>query len=103
MLYRSRNDCNWTMDYVSSSCEKLTGYVSAHFINTPLYGQLIHADDQQYVWDSIQFALQNYSVFNLEYRLIRADQNIQHVREVGQGLYSQSDMVLGVEGAVFAD
>jgi hypothetical protein len=64
---------------------------------------LIHVDDQQYVWDSIQFALQNHCIFNLHYRLIRADQNIQYVREVGQGLYSQSDMVLGVEGAVFTD
>lgn len=103
MLYRSRNDSNWTMDYVSSGCEKLTGYSGSHFINTPLYGQLIHVDDQKYVWDSIQFALQNHSIFNLQYRLIRADQNIQYVREVGQGLYSQSDMVLGVEGAVFTD
>lgn len=101
MLYRSRNDWNWTMDYVSSGCESLTGYSAQALINTPLYGQLIHPDDQQSVWDQIQFALQNHTVFYLQYRLITAQHNIIQVREVGQGLYSQSDMVLGVEGAVF--
>lgn len=102
MLYRSRNDWNWTMDYVSSGCEQLTGYKSQDLINTPLYGQLIHKDDQQYVWDNIQHALQHHTVFSLQYRLLRPDRCIVQVQEVGQGLYSHSDMVLGVEGAVFA-
>ncbi|WP_180114099.1 PAS domain-containing protein [Acinetobacter sp. YH12063] len=102
MLYRSRNDWNWTMDYVSSGCEQLTGCKSQDLINTPIYGQLIHKDDQQYVWESIQQALQHHTVFSLQYRLLRLDRRIVQVQEVGQGLYSHSDMVLGVEGAVFA-
>lgn len=102
MLYRSRNDWNWTMDYVSNGCERLTGCRSQDLINTPLYGQLIHKDDQHYVWDNIQYALQHHTVFSLQYRLLRPDRRIVQVQEVGQGLYSHSDMVLGVEGAVFA-
>ena len=101
MLYRSRNDWNWTMDYVSSGCQQITGYHSELLINTPRYGQLIHPDDQQYVWDSIQLAVQHHRVFHLHYRIITAQNSIQRVQEIGQGLYSQSDMVLGLEGAVF--
>ena len=40
-------------------------------------------------------------VFHLHYRIITAQNSIQRVQEIGQGLYSQSDMVLGLEGAVF--
>ncbi|WOE32458.1 MULTISPECIES: PAS domain-containing protein [unclassified Acinetobacter] len=100
MLYRSRNDWNWTMDYVSRGCEKVTGYPRHALLNTPLYGQSIHPEDQQYVWDQIQYGLQHHQVFFLQYRIITADQRIQWVQETGQGLYSESDMVLGVEGAV---
>lgn len=100
MIYRSRNDWHWTMDYVSEGCEALTGFTRHELLNTPLYGQLIYADDQHYVWEEIQFALQQHSRFQLHYRLINKAQQVFEVREVGQGLYSESGMVLGVAGVV---
>ena len=101
MLYRSRNDRDWTMEYVSEGGEKITGYAIHELLNTPLYGQIIHPDDEDEVWAISQTAIRTRTLFHLDYRLIRADQSILEVQEIGQGLYSESDMVLGVEGVIF--
>ncbi|MBK0062478.1 MULTISPECIES: PAS domain-containing protein [unclassified Acinetobacter] len=101
MLYRSRNDRDWTMEYVSEGCEKITGYAAHQLLNTPLYGNIIHPDDEAEVWEVSQTAIRARTLFYLDYRLIRANQDILNVQEIGQGLYSESDMVLGVEGVIF--
>lgn len=101
MLYRSRNDRDWTMEYVSRGCESITGYPTNALLNTPLYGQIIHPDDAEQVWAQAQFSIQNKTIFFLNYRIIQADQEIAQVQEIGQGVYSDSDMVLGVEGVIF--
>ena len=101
MLYRSRNDRDWTMEYVSCACTTITGYTAESLLNTPLYGQIIHQDDTEQVWSQVQYAIHHKSLFHLSYRIVRADQKILQVQEIGQGLYSDSDMVLGVEGVIF--
>ncbi|OAL83113.1 PAS domain-containing protein [Acinetobacter terrae] len=101
MIYRSRNDWNWTMEYVSSGCQALTGFQASELLNTPRYGEMIHPADQHYVWENIQHALHNHSTFHIHYRIITPAQKIRDVQEIGQGLYSESDMVLGVEGIIF--
>jgi PAS domain-containing protein len=101
MLYRSRNDRDWTMEYVSRGCESITGYPTKALLNTPLYGQMIHPDDAEQVWAQVQSAIQNKNMFFLNYRIIQADQEIAQVQEIGQGVYSDSDMVLGIEGVIF--
>lgn len=101
MLYRSRNDRDWTMEYVSRGAETITGYSTQALLNTPLYGQIIHPDDADQVWAQVQFAMHNKTMFFLNYRIIQANQEIAQVQEIGQGVYSDSDMVLGVEGVIF--
>ncbi|WP_339891010.1 PAS domain-containing protein [Neptuniibacter pectenicola] len=103
MLYRSRNNTSWTMEYVSSGCEELTGLRPEELINKPQisYGELIHPDDAGYVWNQVQFCLQTQQTFELQYRLILANGESFTVKEKGRGLYSESGMVLGVEGFVF--
>ena len=101
MLYRSRNDRDWTMEYVSRGGESITGYPIQALLNTPLYGQIIYPDDAEQVWAQVQSAIQNKTMFFLNYRIIQANQQIVQVQEIGQGVYSNSDMVLGVEGVIF--
>lgn len=100
MLYRSRNDRNWTMEFVNEGCQHVTGYSAQQLINSPLYGQRIHPDDSDYVWSSVQQALDHKQVFELVYRWKNAHDQMIEVREIGQGLYSSSDMILGVEGII---
>lgn len=101
MLYHSRNNLDWTMEFVSEGCEKITGHTEKELMNTPLYGQLIHPEDRQYVWENIQIALTQHECFHIRYRLIQPNKTVKWVQEIGQGAYSESGMLLGIDGVVF--
>ena len=47
MVYRSRNDRDWTMEYISEGCYDLTGYEAADIVELRkhAYGSLIHPND----------------------------------------------------------
>ncbi len=102
MLYRSRNNHSWTMEYVSSGCELLTGHSAESLLNQSQLslGSMIHPDDAEHVWEEVQIALQNQDFFDLSYRLTKASGEEIRVRDKGRGLYSSSGMVLGVEGII---
>ncbi|WP_432697846.1 PAS domain-containing protein [Marinobacterium sp. YM272] len=104
MLYRARNNRNWTMEYVSDGCLDVTGYSADALINQPRlsYGALIHPDDAGMVWDQVQEALHRRESFELHYRIHHADGSERRVEEKGQGVYSESGTVLGVEGVIFS-
>jgi PAS domain S-box-containing protein len=103
ILYRARNNRNWSMEYVSDGCLTLTGYPAEQLVNhTQLsFASLIHPDDSAAVWEKVQTALQKQSVFDLRYRLIHANGNVLHVSEKGQGIYADTGAILGVEGIIF--
>lgn len=102
MLYRARNNKSWTMEYVSSGCELITGYSADKLLNQSqiCLGSLIHDDDAAYVWDQVQQALQMQTTFDLLYRVTKADGQQITVQDKGRGLYSDSGMILGVEGII---
>lgn len=103
MLYRARNDRNWSMEFVSEGCFELTGYSADQLVNQPRlsYGSLIHPEDAGQVWDQVQEALHHHTPFELHYRIHHADGSIRQVSEKGRGLYSATGAVLGVEGVIF--
>lgn len=103
MLYRSRNNVNWTMEYVSDGCKKLTGYTSEKMVNnTELsYGSLIHEDDQEAVWCNVQTAIESDQCFEISYRLLHVSGEIRKVHEKGCAIYSDTGDILGIEGVIF--
>tara|TARA_R110000787_G_scaffold1729_3_gene7311 strand:- start:1443 stop:2222 length:780 start_codon:yes stop_codon:yes gene_type:complete len=103
MLYRARNNISWSMEYVSEGCENVTGYSAQTMLNQPQVslGAMIHAADAGYVWEQVQIALENQNTFTIQYRLTQANGNEIVVLDKGRGLYSESGMVLGVEGIIF--
>lgn len=102
MLYRARNNVNWTMEYVSDGCELITGYSAESMLNQSQIslGQMIHPEDAPDVWGEVQSALQTQDYFDLSYRLTHKDGQEVMVQDKGRGLYSESGMVLGVEGII---
>lgn len=102
MLYRGRNDTRWTMEYVSEGCLGLTGYSRDQLLNqTQLsIGALIHPNDASRVWETVQRALQQQQCFELYYQLLHADGQYRQVYEKGQGIYSSTGAVLGIEGVI---
>jgi PAS domain S-box-containing protein len=103
IIYRARNNKNWSMEYVSDGCFEITGYPAHELVNNARlsFAALIHPKDSTDVWERVQKALDEQSVFELNYRLIHANSNIISVTERGQGLYASTGEILGVEGIIF--
>ena len=59
VVYRCLNDNNWTMEFISDGCVKLTGFEPSDMIynRTVAFNELIYEDDQPLVWDQIQSEL----------------------------------------------
>ena len=59
MVYRCRNDADWTMEYVSKGCEELTGYQVKELENNFMltYEKVIHPDDRAKVRENVEVAL----------------------------------------------
>ena len=102
MSYRCRNDQNWTMEFVSEGCVDLTGYRPEEIINNKVisFGQLIHKDDQDYVWDKVQAGLKNRKRYTLVYRIKTADGIEKWVWEEAQGVFTADGKFLHIEGFI---
>lgn len=104
MIYRSRNDRDWTMEYLSQGCLALTGYSAEEILqrNQHVYGHMIHPADSDRVWQEVQDALKKHHSFELQYRLFHQDGSLRTVIDKGCGVYTSSGAILAVEGVIFA-
>ena len=102
MVYRCKNDENWTMTYVSPGIEKLTGYKPGDLIyNKKIsYNEIVYKDDRKKVWNEIQKALHGNTQFTVTYRIKDAGGNIKWVWEQGQGIYDNHNQKTFSEGFI---
>jgi PAS domain S-box-containing protein len=102
MIYQCSNDPDWTMRFVSQGCLDLTGHQPSDLINNARvsYADLIHPDDRQAVWDTIQNSVKTNTPFQLTYRITAADGRIKWVWEQGRGVFSPSGQLESLEGYI---
>ena len=102
MVYRCRNDRNWTMTFVSDGCVNLTGYAPQDLIGSRIrsYNDLIHTNDRKMVWNLVQEAVLHHHPYQLQYRIQTADGNDKWVWEQGTGVYSDEGELLALEGFI---
>lgn len=101
LVYRCRNDQNWTMEYASDGCEALTGFAPSDLVEQRVhYAHLIHPDDRSDVWDHVQSSLAHGQHFQLNYRIVTADGTQKSVWEQGCGVYDNQGNVVALEGFV---
>ncbi|MDA3881977.1 MAG: PAS domain S-box protein [Bacteroidales bacterium] len=101
MFYRCQNVRDWNMIFVSDGAYNLTGYSPDKFIsNTILFGSLIHPDDREYVYSTIQENLSKRTNFRLEYRIFTKNNNTKWIWEKGTGIYDSNGNVLAIEGYI---
>jgi PAS domain S-box-containing protein len=102
VAYKCQNDPQWTMEFVSEGCFQLTGYqVEDLIMNKKLsYNDLIHPDDRQMVWDTIQTSLKENKSFKIIYRIITFDLENKYVWEQGRGIFSSNGSLMALEGFI---
>lgn len=102
MVYRCRNDANWTMMYVSQSVLALTGYSAEDllFNHRASYASLIHSEDIELVERHISEAIRRREMFNFEYRIRRADGQVTWVWEQGRAVFDEDGEVAFLEGYI---
>ncbi len=101
MVYRCRNDRDWTMEWVSQGSLPLTGYTPADLMRgRVVYGELIDPEDRERVWDEVQEALAARRAFQLVYRIRARDGQCKWVWERGRGVYDGSGHLVALEGFI---
>ncbi|MDT8307273.1 MAG: PAS domain-containing protein [Anaerolineae bacterium] len=102
MAYRCHNAPEWTMEFVSEGSVALTGYTSALLTGSHgvRYGDLIHVDDREQVWNEVQAALTADEPHELSYRLRTASGEEKWVWEHGRGVRNSVGTVVALEGFV---
>ncbi len=100
-VYRCKNDRDWTMEFISSGVEKITGYSADEFIDNHVrsFNAIIHPDDQDFVWNKWQWVLSKADYFTEEYRIINSSGEIRWVWERGCGIFTD-DKLIALEGYI---
>lgn len=104
MAYRCMNNKKWPMVFVSDGSEELTGHRPEKFTEDNedriYYGDLIHPDDREHVWNEVQEAVNNDDPFEIEYRIIDKDDNQRWVWERGVPVRPAGEGVVMLEGFI---
>jgi PAS domain S-box-containing protein len=100
MVYRCRNDPDWTLEFVSDGARTVTGYAPEDLLpqGRMPFASLILAEDRQRVWDELQAALARRKPFHLSYRIRAADGTARWVSEVGRGEWTADGKLSHLEG-----
>ena len=99
VVYRCKNDENWTMEYISEGVEELTGYLPEDFIGNTVrtFKSIIHKDDHDRLWNQWQMILALKQNFTEEYRIITSNGKIRWVLERGCGVF-EGEKLIALEG-----
>ena len=102
MVYRCKNEPNWTMEFVSDGCFALTGYKPEELVSNSRipYGDVILPKDRQMVWDVVQDALKNKRSFEVIYQITTANGERKWSWEQGQGVFGKEGEVVAIEGFI---
>jgi PAS domain S-box-containing protein len=102
IVYRCKNDQNWTMEFISAGCIELTGYSPADFMENRKvnFNDLIVEEDREKIHNSIQNMININESFELTYRIRTADKELKWLWEKGQGVFSKTGEFIALEGFI---
>ena len=102
MVYRCKNDRNWTMLYVSDGCYDLTGYRPEDLLdNRSLsYNDLILSEYEDPLWETWQDHLKRHEEVEVEYQIRTASGKLSWVWERGRGIFDNDGILLYLEGFI---
>lgn len=102
MAYRCLNDAQWTMQYVSRGCHKLTGYSPDELIQNRnvAFNQIIHPVDRKSVKEKVQSKLKRGEHFEVTYRIQTSEGTERWVWERGTPVPGEASEYEVIEGFI---
>ncbi|HEY5808251.1 MAG TPA: EAL domain-containing protein [Povalibacter sp.] len=102
MIYRCRDDAEWTMEFISDGCRRLTGYDADDLLlnNRVSYEGITHVDDRVRVREEVSGGLELRQRFDTEYRIVHASGEVRWVWERGAGIYNSRGELVAIEGII---
>lgn len=92
VVYRSAPHPPWPMAYISDYIEELTGYpANAYIMGHRTFEDNIHPEDRIPVAEAVERAIDADEEFEVEYRVIRADDTMRWVYELGRMVGRETD------------
>ena len=103
MAYRCAFDEHWTMQFVSSGCKELTGYLPEELVGNKVisFNEMIapiHRDNVREEWESI---INGETPFIQEYEIITKDGDKRWVFDTGRGILDDQGNIVAIEGMLF--
>lgn len=91
MIYRCKNDANWTMLYISGGVEAITGgYTADDFISQKIsFSDIVFLEDNKRVGREVNEAVAKKEDFILEYRITKKNGQVCWVHEQGRGVFNK--------------
>lgn len=101
VVYRSENDGQWTMIFLSQRIEELTGYMSRDFQSKKMnFKDIVFPEDLDRVMETINAQAEKGESFNVEYRIITKTGKTKWVREYGQGVSVKGGRAEWIDGVI---
>ena len=103
IVYRCAGGRDWKMEFIGGAVEDLTGYRPEEFIGnqTRSWASIIHPEDREMVERIVNEGLICRQSYITEFRIIDAQGNIRWLYEKGQGVFSEDNQLLWLDGAIF--
>ena len=100
IVYRCKNDRNWSMKFISDGCYAITGYKPEQFYNSDevSWGKIILPQDRDRVWGAIRRATLKKMPYGISYRILTANQDIKWIWEQGVGVPDINGQLYMLEG-----
>ena len=101
-VYRCRNDRDWTMQFVSTGCFRVTGYAPEDLIDNKkiAYNDIVTEEYREPLWNKWQKSLADHSYFEEEYPIRTGGGEVRWVWERGRGIFDDNGQLLFLEGYI---
>ncbi|HWQ38612.1 MAG TPA: EAL domain-containing protein [Burkholderiales bacterium] len=102
MVYRCRNDSEWTLEFVSEGCFDLTGFRADELVHNRVasFNRIIRAEDRGRVRAEVDAALSRGTRFEIEYRITHRSGAVRWVSEKGAAVFRSDGSVEAIEGFI---
>lgn len=102
VIFRCNNDEHWTMEFISKEIKSFTGYDAGEFVRNRVrsYASIIHAEDAQFVDDTVQEAIEKGEPYKIDYRIVHAQGTVRWMNENAQGVFSDQGELLYLYGVI---